>query len=69
MFAVVVSRYLQVTLAEMNLRNDWLIYLCPEGGSSSVTRPHGIEKDAMRRRKFARIYGERPPTMFQENLC
>ncbi len=59
MFARSGEQYLQVTLAEMNLRNDWLVYPCPEGGSSSVTQPHGIRKDC-NHEGDSRIYGERP---------
>ncbi|WP_411691080.1 LPD1 domain-containing protein [Acinetobacter gandensis] len=45
MFARSGEQYLQVTLAEMNLRNDWLVYPCPENSSSAITQPHGVEKD------------------------
>ena len=67
MFARSGEQYLQVTLAEMNLRNDWLVYPCPEGGSSSVTQPHGIEKDAIM--KEIREFTVKGLDYIQENIA
>ena len=45
MFARSGEQFTQVKLAEDNLRNDWLVTPNMSGGNSSVTQPHGPEKD------------------------
>ncbi|HCA5182279.1 TPA: hypothetical protein MW242_001884 [Acinetobacter baumannii] len=67
MFARSGEQYLQVVLAEMNLRNDWLVYPCPENSSLAITQPHGVEKDNIIRE--IRDYTVKGLEYIQENIA